>query len=229
MLLAIDTATQSISLAVHDGANVLIETTWHTANNPTIQLAPTVQELLDRVGLGIDALTAVAVSIGPGTYTGLRIGVALAKALASARHLPLVGISTLDILAAAHSQTTGSLMAIVQAGRGRIVAGVYGWRKGKWRARSAPHIYEWSDLLISIDGPTLLTGEIDEEGRRAIQDALVSGAPITLAPAVQRLRRAGYLAEEAWSRLRETDTREWPEVFPPATLVPVYAKTKDTP
>ena len=92
-LLAIDTATQFISLALHDGQQMLAEQTWFSENHHTVELAPAVRMLLESARLTAADLTALAVSIGPGSYTGLRIGVALAKGIAGARRLPLVGMS----------------------------------------------------------------------------------------------------------------------------------------
>ena len=92
MLLAIDTATRIMSLALHDGRNLLAEMTWHTANNHTAELAPAIQDILRRCDTTMTGLTAVGVSTGPGSFTGLRIGVALfagALILAATGVLPI--------------------------------------------------------------------------------------------------------------------------------------------
>src|SRR5262245_19717768 len=115
MLLAIDTATQTMSIALHDGRNLLAEKTWHTATNHTIELAPAVHRLLEQSDVGIPRLTGLAVSIGPGSYSGLRVGVALAKGLASARNLPLVGVSSLHTIAVGQPHYQGGLIAVVKA------------------------------------------------------------------------------------------------------------------
>ncbi|MCS7071299.1 MAG: tRNA (adenosine(37)-N6)-threonylcarbamoyltransferase complex dimerization subunit type 1 TsaB [Anaerolinea sp.] len=226
MLLALDTATSTMSLALHDGARLLAEETWVTANNHSSELAPGIQRLLERVHVAPDHLTALAVSIGPGTYSGLRTGVALAKGMAAACNLPLVGVSTLDTLAAASAQFQGGLIVIVQAGRGRVIAGAYRWAKGRWRARGEAQNFTWDALMQSIDGPCLITGEVDDNGRAAIAAARSAGKLVTLASGAARLRRAGYLAEEAWARLSEAPGGQY---FAPAEVVPVYVKTKDTP
>ena len=224
MLLAIDTATQYISLALHDGDAIRAEQTWFSPNAHTVELAPAVRAILQQADLTTADLTAMAVSIGPGSYTGLRIGVALAKGIASARGLPLVGVGTLDVLAAAQSHFNGGLIVVVQAGRGRVIAATYQWRKGRWKQRSEPQLMNWATLIASVDGPACLTGEVNETGREAVASAAAQDVPIILAPAVSRLRRAGYLAEEGWTRLRET-----PDGFQAASVVPVYVTTKDIP
>lgn len=225
MLLAIDTATNITTLALHDGHGLLAEETWRSpANNHAAELAPSIQRLMGRCGVTMNDLTALAVCNGPGSYTGLRIGVALAKGIASARRLPLVGIASLDVLALGHPQATGGLVAVIQAGRGRVIAGAYQWRKGRWKARNEPLLMTWDTLIATIDGPATITGEIDHGGLQALTAAQAEHVPVTIASAAHRLRRAGYMAEEAWARLRGHE-----DDFPAAQLVPTYVKTKDLP
>jgi tRNA threonylcarbamoyladenosine biosynthesis protein TsaB len=225
MLLAVDTATQTLSLALHDGDQLHAEQTWYSPNAHTVELAPAIRSMLTRADVPIAALKALAVSTGPGSYTGLRIGVALAKAIASARGLPLVGVSSLDALATGQPHFQGGLIAVVLAGRGRVIAASYQWRKGRWKQRHEPQLMNWETLIASIDGPACLTGEVDAAGRSAIRAAQATSAPIVLAPAAARLRRAGYLAEEAWARLNEAGD----DAFAPAGVVPVYVQTRDIP
>jgi tRNA threonylcarbamoyladenosine biosynthesis protein TsaB len=220
-----DTATQFISIALHDGQQVLAEQTWFSANHHTVELAPAVRALLDQSHLAFTDLTALAVSTGPGSYTGLRIGVALAKGIAAAHNLPLVGVSTLDILALAQPQATGALILVLPAGRGRVVTARYHWRKGQWKLRGEAENMDWNTLIASIDGPATLSGEIEAAGRAAIEQAQQNGLALVVSPPAVRLRRAGFLAEEAWTRLRAGE----PSGFPAAAVAPVYVKTKDSP
>lgn len=213
-----------MSLALHDGRKLLAEQTWHTANNHTVELAPAVRALLDRCEVGFEHLDALAVSTGPGSYSGLRVGVALAKGIASARGLPLVGVSTLDTLAAGQPYYQGGLLVVVQAGRGRIIVARYQWRKGRWGSRGEPQLMQWDTLFASIDGTAYLTGEISDDGCAALSQAQENDVPVTLVPSAYRLRRAGFLAEEALARLRANPTG-----FEAARLVPIYIKTQDSP
>ncbi|HEX2908079.1 MAG TPA: tRNA (adenosine(37)-N6)-threonylcarbamoyltransferase complex dimerization subunit type 1 TsaB [Phototrophicaceae bacterium] len=224
MLLAIDTATQIMSLALHDGRKLLAEQTWHTANNHTIELAPAIQAILKHCGVTFNDLNALAVSTGPGSYSGLRVGVSLAKGLAAAQQLPLVGVSTLDTLAAGQPYYQGCLLVVLQAGRGRIIVARYQWRKGRWGSRGEPQLMEWGTLFSSIDGTAYLTGEISDEGYTALEKAQAENVPITLVPSAYRLRRAGFLAEEAITRLSSGKAG-----FEAAKLVPIYIKTQDSP
>lgn len=222
MLLAIDTATRTLGLALHDGQTLISEQSWHIGNRHNELLAQSVQQMLDVSGVSIDDLSAIAVANGPGSYTGLRIGVAFAKGLAAARNLPLVGLLTLDVLAAGQpfSSTRHQLIATVQAGRGRIIAGTYRVRKGRWELTEPPTTTKWDDLLSQLNaGSYYVTGEVEEAGQQAI-DALPASDDLSvmLVPAANRVRRAGYLAQEAWRILESGD----PVDFAPGRVLPVY-------
>lgn len=211
MLLAIDTATRAVSLALHDGARVLAESTWTTANHHTIELTPAVGELLGRSRITVRDLTGLAVALGPGSYTGLRIGLSLAKgiALGAAPPLPLIGVPTLDIVAAAQPPLAPQLCAVAQAGRGRVNAGFYTWGDDAdaWQPAGDPAITTWAALIEQIDAPTLLAGEVTAE----VRDTLAKANPaLRVSPPALCLRRAGVLAELAWQRMRAgapTDAR----------------------
>lgn len=225
-LLAIDTATQFISIALHDGQQITAEQTWFSENHHTVELAPAVRVLLDAAKLTSADLTGLAVSVGPGSYTGLRIGVALAKGMAAAHQLPLVGISTFESLALSQPQTTGALILVLNAGRRRIVAARYHWRKGSWTLRGDMENTDWESLLGGLGGAATISGEISDEGQALIAAAQENGAALTLANPAVRLRRAGFLAEEAWTRLRRSSGRN---AFIAADVKPIYAQTKDSP
>ncbi len=222
MLLALDTATNLLSLALHDGDTLLAELSWHTNNSHTTDLAPAIHEMLRNAGITAAELTAVAVATGPGSYTGVRIGVAMAKGLANANNTPLIGVTTLDVVAAAQPKSNGALIAVVRAGRGRIIVGRYRWAKNRWTTRGEVDIMAWPDLFESIDGQVTLAGYVNAQGRDAL-DAACAAQPeltVTIARPVYNLRRAGFLAEVAWERLRT----DGPSAHPASQVIPVYAK-----
>lgn len=223
MLLAIDTATRQISLALHDGATLLAEHTWPSDNQHTVQLAPGISRLLAQAGVRPSDLTAYAVTIGPGSFTGLRIGVAAAKGMAAASGAPLVGINTLDVVVAGHPGTySAALVALVQAGRGRVIARSHHWQKGAWTPRTDMRNLDWLGLIAAIDGEAIITGELDASGLKLLRDAQASGTPLSIAPGGLRLRRAGMLAELAWAKLRAADSAA---PFDPAHVTPIYVKS----
>jgi tRNA threonylcarbamoyladenosine biosynthesis protein TsaB len=213
VLLAIDTASRFISLALHDGYQLHFESTWHTLNNHTIELAPAIRQAFQQTQIGPADLTAVAVSQGPGSFTGLRIGLGVAKGLAMAQHLALVAVPTLEIVAAGVPGSDGALVAVLQAGRGRICAQRFRREGGTWIAAAQAEITHWSQLVDEIRQKTLLAGEVDDVGRATVSS---TDRPVQIAPGACALRRAGYLAEIAWSRVRSG------KIDDPASVTPIY-------
>lgn len=221
MLLAIDTATRYMSMALHDGQMLLGEQTWRTANRHNTLLAPSLEQMMEICGVAMQDLEVIAVTHGPGSYTGLRIGVAFAKGLAAVQELPLVAISTLDMIAAGQpvQSTRYKLLAIVQAGRGRIISGQYRVKKGRWTADGEATLGTWDELLGEIEASFYVSGEIDEKGRNAIETAKTQqNASLTLVDAAYRLRRGGFLAQEAWRRYHHGSDDD----FLPQNVRPIY-------
>jgi len=216
MILAIDTATRWLGLALHDGTAVLAEIGWQCRNNHTVELTPAIQELMQRVDLTAADLSAIAVAIGPGSYTGLRVGLAVAKGLALAHQTPLIGIPTLDIVAVAMPPQPGDLVVVAEAGRTRVLTAVYQWHGGDgWQTDPPPSIDAWDDLLQRLEGPLTFVGEITPDAAKKIR---TSGKLFQMASPAAAARRAGYLAELGLQRLRRG------EVDDPALLAPVYLR-----
>jgi tRNA threonylcarbamoyladenosine biosynthesis protein TsaB len=225
MILAIDTATKLLSIALHDGDTLIAEQTWIAGNRHTTTLAPTIQAMLAANETSIKDLSAVAVSTGPGSYTGLRIGVSFAKGLASAHGLPLIGMTTLDLIAKGQPSYGGNagLVAVVQAGRGRVIVQTYHWHKNAWQTRTEPRLMNWETLISTLDGIAVITGEVDKDGRAALENV----EQATIAPAAWRLRRTGFLAEYAWEQLRANgdDAESRAKTFDPINVLPIYLQT----
>jgi len=225
MLLAIDTATRLMSIALHDGDRLLAEYSVHIGNQHSVMLAPTIKSILKTCAVDMADLTALGVSIGPGSYTGLRIGVAFAKGLAAVRQLPLVGVTTLDTLAASQPlhNTRSSLVTVVQAGRGRIITQRYRGKKGSWSSKEEPRITTWESLFENWEGHAYLTGEISQAGLDAVKAARERQVEVVLVETAYQLRRAGFLAQEALRRLDKGEAAD----FAPAKLLPIYLKSSD--
>lgn len=213
MLLAIDTATQFMSLALHDGRQVWYETTWHTTNNHTIELTPALQRAMKHAGVQPQELSAIAVSQGPGSFTGLRIGLGVAKGLALAQGIRLVAVPTLEIVAAAIPPFQGPLVAVLLAGRGRVCAQRFRWSRDAWWPAGPAEITGWTDLIDTVEHETLFAGEIDQTGHTLLD---ATERPIRIAPGATALRRAGFLAEIAWARVDADETDD------PAAVTPIY-------
>lgn len=220
MLLAIDTSTTYLGLALYDGHQVIAEVTWQGRARHTQELAPTVAQLLERVGVGVEAVHALGVALGPGSFTSLRVGLAFAKGLALARRLPMVGVPTLDVVAAAVPLAQERrLGAVLQAGRGRLALGWYAPSASGWQAEGPASVTTAQDLVQSLTQPVILCGELTAEER-----SLLRRSPwIDLPSPAQCLRRPAVLAELAWRRWQKG------QVNVIASLAPIYLHTAGGP
>jgi tRNA threonylcarbamoyladenosine biosynthesis protein TsaB len=128
--LAFDTATRATAVALCGAAIGDLEARDDPAGGArpghATRLMPLAVELLERAGMSWDAVDRIAVGVGPGTFTGLRIGIATARALARARGIPLVGVSTLRSLALGARGAEGSVLAVIDARRGEAFTAA--WR-----------------------------------------------------------------------------------------------------
>jgi tRNA threonylcarbamoyladenosine biosynthesis protein TsaB len=201
MILAIDTATRSAGLAVHDGYSVRAEFTWETSDHHTVELMPRIVELLDQINVSIDQLSGVGVSIGPGSFTGVRVGVAVAKGLALARGIPLVGVRSTDVLAYAVKWCQPPLVVVVRAGRGRWIAARYVKEaREAWRQDGDFSLTTAEVIGADWEAATTLCGELTASEQHTVQLRL--GDRVQLLPPAFSLRRAGFLAEIAWQRVQ---------------------------
>lgn len=214
MILAIDTATRWTGIALHDGHNVIAEFGWYAAKKQTVELAQTVADLLRKTDVQANMLTGLAVTKGPGSYTGLRVGMGFAKGFALAHTVPLVGIGTLDVIVAAFDRLEVPLIPVCEAGRKRVCAATYQYDEEQaWQVVVEPDIYTWEDLLAQAPPISLFVGEISAEKHALIQQK----GFLTAAPPYN-VRRAALLAELAIQRIKQHDYDD------PASLVPIYLR-----
>lgn len=213
MLLAIDTSTHTVGVALYNGFQVLSEMVWVSQDYHTAELAPAVESTLVRAGLGIVPIQAVAVALGPGSFTGLRVGLAFAKGMVLSNHIPIIGIPTLDIIAASQPILEVPLLAVLRAGRGRLAVGWYQSNDRIWRSYGKVEVLSFTEINQRIDQPTLVCGELTEEERRQLGRKRKN---VILATPAACIRRPSFLAELGWERWQGG------QVDNPITLSPFY-------
>ncbi len=214
MLLALDTATQFASIALYDGVSVLAELNWRSERRHTVELAPQVDALFRLRNITPQDLTALAVAIGPGSYTGTRIALSFAKGIVAATGLPLVGIPTLDVLAYPHLRPDSTLCALVAAGRNRYCWASYAPGSGQPKRTSEWGLNRLPEISPQLSSPMRFVGELSQQDVQYLRSSRDESTDIiTTSLAV---RRAGVLAELAWPRLQVGDTDD------PTTLNPIY-------
>ena len=220
-ILAIDTASSVSSVAVASEGKLQAEVTVEAGRTHSETLLSHIEGALSFAGVERSALTGVAVSIGPGSFTGLRIGLATAKAIAYGLGIPLVGVSTLAALALAVPVPDVHTLALMDAQKGNAYAGLYEWRDGSLHevrpVRVAP-LAEAIAEAADMGKPVLLTGELAVKKR-----ARLGNLPdnVTLAPAHLLTARASHVAWLGIARLAAGERDD------PMTLEPFYIRRSE--
>jgi tRNA threonylcarbamoyladenosine biosynthesis protein TsaB len=124
-ILSIDTATKITGLALHQDEQLVAESFLHTSKTHSERVMPMILQLMENAGLSFSDLNAVAVASGPGSFTGLRIGMATAKGIAQVRNLPVIGVNTLDALAQNGLGFTGLISPILDARKNEVYNALY--------------------------------------------------------------------------------------------------------
>lgn len=213
LILAIDTATSVASVALWSPGRVHAEETWRSAANHTVELMPTVTRLLERQGFAPRDLTGLAVTRGPGSFTGMRIGMSLVKGLALSLGVPMAAVPTLEVVAHAQSARFLPVRAVLQAGRGRLCWADFHWQRKRWRQQGDVRLGRVREMLEDVRERTLFCGELGEAEVKLIRESL--GAAAVVASPAESLRRASYLAELAYRRLSRGEAD-------PLTVSPEY-------
>lgn len=173
-ILAIDTATLVSSVAIIDNNKLLAELTLQTKLTHSEVLMPHIQHILAMTKLKLNDLSGIAVSIGPGSFTGLRIGLTTAKSLAYAAKLPIVGVSTLAALATQYPVPGIYIAPLLDAQKGNVYTALYRWEANELTEVVAPMV-EAFDLALekrkNLELPTVFIGESAVKQQAAISAA----------------------------------------------------------
>ena len=213
MLLAVDTSTQWMGICLYDDAMVIAETIWRTSAHHTVELAPEIDRMLAHCGLKPENIKQLAIATGPGSFTGLRIGMAVIKGMALALNATVIGIPTLDIIALPQPILEMPLIAVLQAGRGRLAAARYHATDGVWAQETPPQVFSPDDFAESIHESVYICGELSNEERNQLSK---KRKKVILASPANSTRRPSFLAELAWKRALRGEKDDI------ATLAPSY-------
>jgi tRNA threonylcarbamoyladenosine biosynthesis protein TsaB len=213
ILLAIDTCTRRASIALRDRAVLRAEMTWECERQETALVSERVRELLASCHIAPAGVSAVAVAIGPGSFTGVRCGLAIAKGMAVALDIPIIGINAFDVIAYAQPPLKQPILAVLEAGRKRVAVCPYDpmgsqMLTGEWK------IQTWQEVRDGIYEPTWVCGDLTPE----LLKMLEGNANARIAPAPLNLRRAGYLAEigyRRWQKGEVDDAMTLTAIYPP--------------
>lgn len=212
MLLSIDTSTRYAGVALYDEGLVVSCRAWYSAVNHTVELMPAVADLLGSRRLAPQELDGIAVALGPGGFSALRVGMSAVKGLAQAAGKPVVGVGTLELEAWPYLGSGAQVCALLDAGRGEVATGLFGPDGQRMRDDL---VCSPDEVLDSIDDRTLFCGEGAAVRRGLIHDRL---GPLGLVVQSAPASRLWGLCHIGWSRLAAGAVEDL------ATLQPSYLR-----
>ncbi|MEF3313423.1 tRNA (adenosine(37)-N6)-threonylcarbamoyltransferase complex dimerization subunit type 1 TsaB [Paenibacillus sp. GYB004] len=234
-LLAIDTSTSALTVALAVDGGIQAERSSHAERNHSIKLLPEIQEMLKEAGTAPADLAAVAVGTGPGSYTGVRIGVTVAKTFSWSLGIPVVGVSSLEALALGDARDIGGerrsavcwLIPLLDARRGQAYCSVYASDSGGgWETLVDDGIRlvaEWlPDLSAMLErrlaegtGPDLIVFGGETSGFRETLNAWCGSAPERVHTEIRESGiRAARIAELGWRRIARGERDGTHELVP---------------
>lgn len=213
-VMGIDTATLVCSVAVVSEEKTLAEYTQQVKKTHSERLLPLIDTILRDTGLKPQDLSGVAVAGGPGSFTGLRIGMVTAKALGQALALPLCSISTLAALAAQHPLFPGLICPILDARREQVYNAIFtaGTQVERLVADRSLSVTELLQELQQRPEPVLFVGDAVPVYRQIISRALVSRA--CFMPPESAICRASSVARLGLAQFSAGQVQSWRDLHP---------------
>ena len=205
-ILAIDTATQVSSVAVADEGRLLSELTMQGKLTHSETLLPHIEQVLKMAAVNKEDLTGIAISNGPGSFTGLRIGLAAAKAMSYALHIPLVGVSTLKALAYQLPVPGVRLMCLLDAQKGNAYVESYHWENRSLQTVEAVKVAKISDIVAGcgkLNEQVILLGDAVQKkivGKMELPENVQAAMPHLMMPRAAAVAMLG-LRELAAGRM----------------------------
>ncbi|MBG9768329.1 MULTISPECIES: tRNA (adenosine(37)-N6)-threonylcarbamoyltransferase complex dimerization subunit type 1 TsaB [Bacillus] len=194
-ILAIDTSNYTLGIALLREDTVIAEHMTYLKKNHSVRAMPAVHSLLNDCDMTPQDLSKIVVAKGPGSYTGVRIGVTLAKTLAWSLHIPIAAVSSLETLAANGRHFDGLISPIFDARRGQVYTGLYEYKNGLLEQVVPDQnvmLAEWLEMLKEKDRPVLFLGHDTSIHKQMIEDVL--GTKAVIGAAAQQNPRPSELA-----------------------------------
>lgn len=218
-LLAADTSSQSLSVAVLEGDELRAEITIRRRKTHSRTLMRQVETVLGLAGLELADLDGLAAVAGPGSFTGLRIGLSTLKGLALGLGKPVVGVSSLEALAHQLPEATDPIWVLIDARKGQVYRGAYRWTPSGLEELAEPTVLASDAAAREIRRPAFLVGD----GALLYRDRLEEETrwKVRLAPTGLHTLRASTAARMAHARLLAGTAGD------PALLTPLYLRPSD--
>lgn len=214
--LTIDTTTKVTAVSLAENGSLVAESFLHTVKTHSERLIPMLDQLLKAASWSLQELEMIGVVRGPGSFTGIRIGIATAQGLAHVLNLPLIGVLSLDALAWAGLGRAEDIVPILDARKNEWYTARYRWSKGLEKADclTLPQAIStalWLEQLKELDRPICFVGDATEKYKVLIEEIL--GESAVILPDYLSLPRGAYVAKAIWQRWQETGVGELVEPF----------------
>ena len=190
LILAFETSAKAASVALHDGAKLLAENYQNTGLTHSQTLMVMAEDLLKQCDLSVHDVTHVAVAAGPGSFTGVRIGVSAAKGFAWGGELPCVGVSTLEAMAKNLGVYDGIVCACMDARRNQVYNALFAAEQGTLHRMTedrAIALVELKEELKALNRPIYLVGD----GSSLTYNSLAAEVPNLILPPEHRMHQRG--------------------------------------
>ncbi len=222
MILAVETATGCGSVSLTQGAiddgRILGEYTNRPDITHSRRLLGSIDQLLENAGISWDDIDGLAISLGPGSFTGLRIGMAAVKGIAMATGLPLVGVPTLDGLAVQCCGLDKPVCCLLDARKKQVYGAFYTFGADHFSIRTSDFfVLSPEELLTRINEPTLLAGP----GILEYRELFLSAGNVDILPGTLAQPRASAVGFLGAKLLGENNTVD------PATVAPLYVRASE--
>ena len=219
-ILAIDTSTKNFSLAVADGDRVLKFKNVVLKKVLSSSIIPAINQILKQAKVSLSTLDGFAVGLGPGSFTSLRVGLSTIKGLTFALSKPVVGISSLDVIAQSVKDEAEDICVVCDARRNLLYAGIFSVRNNQLTRKGDYLLTTVEDLAKQVREETLFVGDGIGLFRDQIKSAVKKGK-VRFADESHWYPQAQYLAQLAHPRFTR---REFDDA---GRLVPVYLYPQD--
>ena len=179
LILAFETSAKAASVALHDGAKLLAESYQNTGLTHSQTLMVMAEDMLKQCGYTAKDVTHVAVAAGPGSFTGVRIGVAAAKGLAWGLQVPCCGVSTLEAMAKNMGIHAGIVCAVMDARRNQVYNALFRVENGNFSRITEDRAISLADLgaeLAQMEGKVYLVGDGSLVAKAALGDRVIAPA-----------------------------------------------------
>lgn len=214
-ILAADTSTSIITVGLCDGERVLAETVVACGRSHSERLIETLNWVLNEAGAALAELDALAITIGPGSFTGLRIGAATWKGLAFAAKLPLVPVPTLDAMTRLAPFHDGLVCPLLDARMGEVFGALYRFERGRREKLQSDRVCLVEKLLDGVESQVVFLGD----GAALYRERILRCVPQAIfVPERNAVPRATAVAAEALALLHQGIPTD------PASVAPVYLR-----